>query len=290
MMKKATVFIGVCILSGSLSAYAQQRIFTVSTEEVRMDILVTVDGKPLDGLNASDFEIYDNGVRQKIEYVRLLEDMPIEATLILDMSRSVVGELLDNLKTAAHKLLEDFRHEDRVALITFNQAIVEGSPLTRDRDRIKTALDQVRPFGNSSLIDASYAGLVLAESGSQLPLVIIFSDGLNNSSWLSGSDVLETAKRNDSVVYAISTQLRPDKSFLADLTEITGGTLFEVEYTRGLEDIFLGILKEFRKRYLISYRPQGVSEEGWHKLEVRTHRRSAEIRTRSGYMRGASVK
>jgi hypothetical protein len=61
--------------------------------------------------------------------------------------------------------------------------------------------------------------------------------------------------------------------------------LFEVEDDRKLTDIFLGILQEFRKRYVLSYRPQGVSETGWHKLDVRVGIRSAEVHTRPGYMR-----
>jgi Ca-activated chloride channel family protein len=285
MMQKRAAIATFFILACSLSAAAQKRTFTVASQEVRVDVLVTDEGKPVDGLLASDFEIYDNGVRQTIEYAKMQQDMPLEAILIFDMSRSVVGQLLDNLKNAARELLGDFREEDRAALVMFNHAVVNGSSITADLDRIESALDRMRPSGNSSLIDASYAGLVMAEAGSGLPLVIIFSDGLDTSSWLSGDDVLETAKHNDSVVYGISTQIHKGKTFLSDLTELTGGMLFEVEDDRKLTDIFLGILQEFRKRYVLSYRPQGVSETGWHKLDVRVGIRSAEVHTRPGYMR-----
>lgn len=290
MRIKLSAFLAIFIAIGSYISSAQNRTFSISSEEVRVDVLATEDGKPLLDLRASDFEISDNGVRQEIEFARLQQHMPINATLVFDMSRSVVGEQLNHLKDAALGLLADFGDEDRAALITFNHAVVLGSELTGDFSEIKSALDQTKPFGRSSLIDASYAGLVLAESGSELPLIIIFSDGRDTLSWLTDDTVLETAKRNDSVVYAISTSRRPQKSFLKNLTELTGGTLFEVESTDNLETVFLDILKEFRTRYLLAYTPRGVSRTGWHKLDVRVKNKSATIRTRPGYMRSASVK
>lgn len=287
MRRKRVAFTAFCILICSLSAVAQEpTAFQVVVKEGHVDVLVTLDDKPLDGLSASDFELYDNGVRQTIESAKMQQGLPLEAILIFDMSRSVDGQLLDNLKNAARKLLEDFREEDRAALVMFNQAVVYGSPMTTDLGRIEEALERMRPSGNSSLIDASYAGLVLAETGSEsLPLIIIFSDGLDTASWLSGDDVLETAKHNDSVVYGISTQIQKGKTFLSDLTKLTGGILLEVEDDRKLTDYFLGILREFRKRYVLFYKPQGVSETGWHKLDVRVGIRSAEVHTRPGYMR-----
>jgi hypothetical protein len=70
---------------------------------------------------------------------------------------------------------------------------------------------------------------------------------------------LDSARRNNSVVYAVSAGRLPDKSFLRELSSITGGSLYEVESTKNLDSIFLNILKEFRQRYLLTYAPQNVS-------------------------------
>jgi hypothetical protein len=129
---------------------------------------------------------------------------------------------------------------------------------------------------------------LLAESGSELPLLIIFSDGLDTFSWLTGEAVLETAKHHDVVVYAVSTRRLPDKSFLSDLVEITAGSLFEADIIENLPAVFLRILDEFRQRYLLTYIPTGVSQSGWHKLEVRVKHRTAKIRARAGYMRDSA--
>ncbi|MEJ2110321.1 MAG: VWA domain-containing protein [Acidobacteriota bacterium] len=281
-----TLFLFVIV---SVAGFAQTRTFSVSSEEVRVDVLVTDEGIPVVDLNVSDFEIYDNGVRQEIEYAKLQRHMPLSAMLVFDMSGSVVGELLADLKEAAFGLISEFHDEDRIALITFNHALVLGTDFTSDFSQVRSALEQTKPAGNSSLIDAGYAGMMLAKSGAELPLIIIFSDGFDTFSWLTEGMVLETAKSIDSVIYAVSIHKQTDTSFLRNLTELTGGTLFEVESTRDLASIFLDTLSEFRSRYMLAYTPKGVPESGWHELEVRVHRPSAKIRTRPGYMKNASV-
>jgi hypothetical protein len=79
---------------------------------------------------------------------------------------------------------------------------------------------------------------------------------------------------------SVRSPTKPD--FLRDLTSITSGRLLEVEKTDNLATVFVGILEEFRRRYLLSYTPRGVSSEGWHKLDVRV-KRNAVVRARPGY-------
>jgi Ca-activated chloride channel family protein len=275
----------MCLTVGALAVPAQESTFSVVAEEVRVDVLVTEKGQPVEGLGVSDFELFDNGVRQEIHYAEPQGQMPVGAILVFDMSGSVAGELLDRLKEAADGFLADLKENDRVALVTFNHAVVLGSPLTGDIERVRQALNQAQGSGNSSLIDASYAGLVLAESRSELPLLIVFSDGLDTLSWLGEKEVLETAKSRDVVAYAVSTRRLPDKSFLNSLTEFTAGSLYEVDSIENLPAVFLSILDEFRQRYLLTYTPEDVPEGGWHKLEVRVKNRRAKVRARPGYMR-----
>ena len=304
MMVRISALFSIFVCTGILTFSAQQHTFRVEAEEVRLDVLVTEKGKPVPGLSAADFEVFDNGVRQEIQYVTLQKQTPVGATLVFDMSWSVSGELLGHLKDAAREFLGNLGEEDHAALITFNNAVILRSPHTRDLAKIRAALDRAEPFGNSSLFDGSYAGLIVAESRPDPPLLIIFSDGRDTFSWLTEEAVLETAKRSEAVVYAVSAGRLPNRtfstpeslfqarggklqgnSFLRELTDFTGGSLIGVESTRDLTAVFLGILEEFRQRYLLTYRPRGVSESGWHKLEVRVKLRSAKVSARPGYLR-----
>jgi VWFA-related protein len=164
------------------------------------------------------------------------------------------------------------------------------SPLTTDLEQIRAALDKAKPqpFSNSSAINASYAGLMLAQSKAARPLLIIFSDGLDTLSWLTEDEVLESAKQTDVVVYAVSAGHLQGKTFLHDLTKSTGGSVFEVESTKNLDKVFVGILEEFRRRYLLTFIPQGVSNSGWHTLKVRVKGSPDKIIHRLGYAMSSS--
>ncbi len=277
----------IAFLTACLSAPAQIPTFSVKTEEVRIDLLATENGKPVLGLSAHDFEVRDNGVLQKIEFVHF-EQTPISATLVLDMSSSVAGETLDNLKAAGNALLDRLKEGDRAALIQFSQTVNLGSPLTSDIRSVQRVLEKARanPFGDSALIDAAYAGLITAESKVERPLLVLFSDGLDTCSWLTSEAALESAKRGNAVVYGVSAGGMPNRNFLRDLSKATGGVLLEVESARDLGALFLKIIHEFRQRYLLTYSPRGVSDRGWHRIEVRVKKRKAKVLARSGYLAG----
>jgi VWFA-related protein len=286
MTRLSMMMLVLTALAGVAPSASQTPTFSVKTEEVRINVLVTEKGKPVRGLTAADFEVRDTGVKQTINYVSL-EQNHISATLVFDMSSSVAGALLQNLKDAGNGLLDRLKKGDRAALITFDRAVRLGSESTPDIGRVKTALDQVRiqspQGGTTSLIDASFAGLINAESKTDLPLVVIFTDGLDTSSWLTHEDVMETAKRCDAVVYAVSAGRLPGRTFLRDLTAATGGTAFEVESMNDIGRVFTNIIEEFRVRYLLTYSPRGVSKRGWHPLAVRVKRGNVKIMARTGY-------
>ena len=258
-----------------------QTTFTSRIEAVRVDILVTENGQPLQGLTAKDFEVLDNGVRQKIDLASF-EKIPVNVVLALDMSASLQGLRLGHLQTAGRALLNGLKPGDRAGLVTFSHVVVPSVALGEDFDRVRAALEQVQGEGQTSLIDAIYAGIVMGESDAGRSLLIVFSDGVDTSSWLTSESVLETARRSDVVVYAVEVGARR-ASFTRELSEATGGRLFAVESTKDLSEVFSRILEEFRVRYLISYSPQGVTGAGWHRLDVRVRARGATVRARPGY-------
>ncbi len=282
-MNKFRPAIGAVFFLGFVFAAAGQTpTFAVKTEEVRVDALVTDHGKPAHGLRPADFEVFDNGELQKVDFAGQ-DPIPFNAVLVLDMSSSVAGERLRHLRYASGLLLDALKEDERAALVTFSHAVSIDSELTENIDLVKARLESVEPFGDTAVIDASYTGLILAESRPGRPLVIVFSDGLDTSSWLTEDAVLDAAKHSDAVVYAVSSGKHPKMTFLQDLAQYTGGALFRIESTGNLGKVFLDILEEFRQRYLLTYLPQGVLSKGWHKLEVRVKDRKLTVKARPGF-------
>ncbi|HEU4887859.1 MAG TPA: hypothetical protein VFV49_08240, partial [Thermoanaerobaculia bacterium] len=87
-------------------------------------------------------------------------------------------------------------------------------------------------------------------------------------------------------VYCVTVRGSGRSEFLRDLSRQTGGSIVEIASTTDLQKTFVGILDEFRQRYLLSYTPRGVSREGWHRLQVRLKGRRGTVTARAGYMAG----
>ena len=122
------------ITSGSVRAVTQGPTFASKVEAVRVDVLVTEQGRAVRGLQAAEFEVLDNGVRQEVDLVSF-EQIPLNAILVLDMSVSVAGERLDHLRAAARGLLDGLTAEDQAALVTFNHVVFQGSGLTTNLEQ-----------------------------------------------------------------------------------------------------------------------------------------------------------
>lgn len=278
--------VSVAVLLGSaVMPSAQQPTFSAKREAVRVDVLVTDRGRLVNGLTAADFELRDNGVPQTIDLVSF-QQIPLNVFLALDTSASVSGQRLTDLQTAGHALLDRLAKDDRSALLTFSHTILRREALTGTTARVRQALTDVRPSGDTALVDGTYAAIMLDPADGGRNLLLVFSDGLDTASWLKPEHVLDSAKRSDFVVYGVSSRGPEGAKFLEDLTDVTGGTTLKIASTQELSATFLKILDEFRQRYLISYSPTGVSRSGWHRLEVRVKGRRVTVKSRAGYQAG----
>ncbi|HEX7778717.1 MAG TPA: VWA domain-containing protein, partial [Vicinamibacterales bacterium] len=195
----------------------------------------------------------------------------------------VAGDRLEHFRQALDRVIGTLRGDDRVALVSFSHEISTLASATPDRDRLRARLRQARGTGGTSLFDAAQTGLVLSDRDDERGLLLVFSDGLDTTSFLSPGRVLETAKRTQVVSYAVSAQGTRNR-FLRDLVTLTGGSYLEIQSTSDLGTAFAGILEEFRHRYLLSYRPEGVTAGGWHQIEVRVRRPGVTVRARAGYL------
>jgi VWFA-related protein len=279
MIRACIVLLLASVIAGAPSSTAQT--FRSNVQGVRVDVLVTDRGRPLGGLTADDFELYDNGVRQPITLADF-DQLPLNVVLAFDVSRSLTSDRLEQLRRAAGALIGGLSQQDQAGLITFTHAVALPHGLTRDLPRLRHALARVESGGGTALVDGVYAGITLAESAVGRALLIVFSDGVDTSSWLTPERVLQIARRSDVVAYGVSVG-RQKPEFLRDLVEATGGQVFESESAENLEQRFLAMLDEFRRRYVLMYTPTST-DPGWHRLEVRVKGRRATVQARPGYL------
>jgi Ca-activated chloride channel family protein len=261
-------------------------VFAAEVEVVRVDVLVTRDGEPVRGLKAEHFELKDNGIPQALDRVTFQESA-VDALLVLDVSASVVGRKLGALQDAAGAFLDGLSRDDRAALVGFQHSIVTAVPLTRQLSRVRFGLETVPGGGATALHDAVYLALRLPEASDRRSAVVVFSDGVDNRSWLSGKTVVEAAGRSDVVVYGVDAREPgdPRHRFLEDVCRATGGRVWRVRNEDDLPARFLEVLDDIRARYLLSYTPRGVDVPGWHDLEVKLEGVKGDVLARPAYYR-----
>jgi VWFA-related protein len=280
--------VATMIVAVVLPLVAQQPTFSTRRETVRVDVLVSDRGQPVLNLRADEFEILDSGVPQEVEFAAF-EEVPLTVTLALDTSVSIDAERLAHLRDGGHAVLENLTPVDRASLLTFADRVVLREPSTPTLDRIKTSLDRLRPtqetFGGTALVDACFTAVTALDEDAARGLLIVFTDGVDTSSWLTAPQVLDVAKRSNLVVYGVSSTPLPKGSFLRDLTDATGGDAIQIRSSALLRPTFVRILDEFRHRYLLSFSPSNGSSTGWHPITVRVKNRRVDVRARPGYTR-----
>ncbi|SRR6266851_2023099 len=279
----AVALIAALLLPSGPVRALQRHSFSSGTLGVRVDVLVTDGRNPVGGLTAADFELRDNGVVQPIDLVDS-SDVPVNAVLALDTSVSTSGQRQNDLIAASLALLEGLKPADRAALTTFSHAVAPRIPLTTDLSAVRAELLRFEPSGDTSIMDGVYVALTATLTQTGRSLVVVCTDGYDTTSWLEPEEVLEGAKRSNAVIYAVTAAEARRRSPLKDLTEATGGHLFQISSSGDLHAAFQNILRDFRSRYILAYSPQGVPIGGFHHLDVRVKRRGLTVKARSGYI------
>jgi VWFA-related protein len=278
---------GVVLLSSGL--VGQQNpppVFRGHVEKVRVDALVTDHNRPVSGLVADDFEVKDNGV--------VVRDLEISTTagsvsvaVALDLSGSVEQQGLQDLTRACQALVDALDPDDTAWLVTFsNQFALKAGPV-KDPDVVRRALASIRAGGGTSMWDAVFGSLSLVSGQAGRSLVILLSDGMDTTSWLSEKRAMEILKRADVTLNAIRP---PDVPYgfieLEAAAKLTGGDVRDAEKGAKLQEQFVRMLNEFRLGYVLTYSPPAAGIErrdGWHKIEVKLKHKNGDVRTRAGY-------
>lgn len=282
-------------------------VFGVSVEYVHIDAFVSQRGEPVTGLVASNFELRDNGVVQQVE-LAAADAHPLLAVLAFDVSNSLSGERLEGLKAASQALLDALRPQDEATLFTFSDEVEWLVPPTEDKAAVRRALNRLRPGGGTLVMDALYAAITLPKSTGRT-LVVLFTDGADNMSWLNGQKVRSVAERSNALVHVVSLRARrqdatplpmdprgqtplPDEMpalefedgwALKQIAETTGGRYWEAESPERLKTAFAAIAESLGRRYVLRYVPENVERAGWHRIELRLKGKRGDVQTRRGY-------
>ena len=282
----------LALLAASVTVQGQEPTFRSGTQIVSVVTTVTdSQGRLVPGLEREAFSIRDNGRPQEITFFQN-DVQPFTVVVMLDYSASMTANL-DLLEAAAEQFVLRMLPADRGQVGSFSDKIQFSGTFTSDRDDLIFALRDLQ-FGNPTrLYDAISESIGMLEGIEGRKVVLAFTDGDDTASRVGMGHVLDRARDQEVMIYAIGLEseyfngqrqvrTRPDRG-LRRLAEETGGGYFELRKTDELAPTFTRVAQELHSQYTLGFTPATLDGRE-HRLEVRMNQPGMNARARRSYI------
>src|SRR5262249_27407593 len=240
-------------------------------------------GRPVADLDREHFRLWEDRIEQKIEYF-VSEDIPQTVGILFDVSASMKNKITA-AREAAMKFLQMANPDDGVFLMEFNDRAELSIDFTTNFERLEQQFVAASADGNTALYDAVYLGLQKVRVGhNPRKALLLISDGEDNWSSYTFSQVKEFLKESDAQLYAIGIESwdsphhmrteerdpRIARIVLKDFSDLSGGRAFFTTSVADLNDICTRIAIELKSQYLLGYVSTNTNEDGkWRKISLR---------------------
>jgi Ca-activated chloride channel homolog len=256
-----------------------------STVPIRVDVnlvLVPVSivdplNRQVTGLDKDNFEVFEGKQRQEIRHFSS-EDAPISVGAIFDVSGSMAGKI-DRAREAVLEFFKTANPQDEFFIMAFADKPEEVADFTQSVEEIEGRLVFMVPKGRTALLDAIYLSLhKMSQAKYEKKALLIISDGGDNHSRYTESEVKNLVKESDVQIYAIGVydhyfpteEERLGPQLLNDIADLAGGRAFSIDNPNDLADVATKIGIELRNQYVLGYRPTNPAHDGkWHKIRVK---------------------
>ena len=293
------VILAGAVLVASSSEQRRRRatdddVFRSGIDLVQMSAtVVDEDGRLVGDLRREDFEVFENGVRQTVTHFTR-DRVPLSVGVVLDVSQSMYGQRIGDARLALDRFLADLLDpEDEVFVIVFNHTPRVEVRWTLGPRQLRNRLDDIRPFGGTSIYDAMMEALPLFDVRQhQRAAVVLISDGSDTGSHADVRDVRRLLRRSDVFVYAIAIDApdtrpindRVNPFALREMTTESGGYTEVVHDSPELGPATARIADELNRQYTLSYMPSRPADGSYRSIRVRVVGSEYRVRTRRGYV------
>ena len=255
---------------------------------IRVDVnLVTVltsvldeKNRPAPDLPAEAFQLFEEGVQQKIEFFEPETQQPLDIALMIDTSMSTHKEFAFEQEAAAHFIRQVLRPGDALAVYGFDETVTQYGNFSSDVKGLQDAVRRIPAGAGTSIYDAVFlATRALGRRNSERRrVVILVTDAGETTSHSDFENTRREAVRSGALLYSIV--IRPVKNesgrntagehALETITDNTGGALFFPDSIQDLGIIFDRIDRELRTQYRLAYypNPRGPANT-YRKIEVK---------------------
>jgi Ca-activated chloride channel family protein len=253
--------------------------------------------RPSPDLPIEAFQLFEEGVRQKIEVFESETQQPLELALMIDASLSAHKEISFEQEAAAHFIRQVLRPNDHLAVFAFDENVTQVAAFSDKVAPLQEAVRRIPPGAGTSIYDAVLlASHALEKRGEDRRRVIVMVTDAGETTSRSDFDAARKgAVRSGALLYTIV--IRPVKSesgrntagehALETMTDTTGGAMFYPDSPQELDIIFDRIDRELRTQYRLAYypNPRGPADT-YRRIEVKVLNGDYHVRHRKTYLTG----
>lgn len=259
--------------------------FRLDVKLIQVPVQVTdMRDRPIMGLRKGDFRLFEDDVEQEIVTFGM-EDAPISTGLVFDASGSMRNRIEES-RTAVDQFCRTAVTGDEFFLVKFSDKAELISPFTRSAGEILRQLNFIQPGGWTAMVDAiklSVEEMRLAANPRKVLLVL--SDGGDNNSRYSESELLSVLREADVRIYAIGLFQRP--RYLEKLAEETGGKVIWVHKLSELPEAMETLSVQIRNEYVAGYFSNRSPNDGrYHRVKVEVQPPAGLKQVRASWRRG----
>jgi Ca-activated chloride channel homolog len=264
-----------------------------------VNVLVSVldeHNRPASDLPRESFQIFEEGVEQKIEVFEPETQLPLDLALMIDSSLSAHKEIAFEQEAAAHFIRQVLRPGDRLAVFAVGESVTQLAAFSDNVATLQAAVRRMPSDTGTSIYDAILlASRSLAHRGEdRRHVIILVTDAGETTSRADFDAARKEAVRSGSLLYTIV--IRPVKNesgrntagehALETITDTMGGAMFFPDEVRELDGIFDRINRELRTQYRLGYypNPRGPAN-AYRQIEVKVSGKY-QVRHRKSYLTG----
>src|SRR5208282_2158725 len=253
--------------------------------------------RPARDLPVEAFQVFEEGVAQKIEVFESETKLPLDLALMIDSSMSANMEIAFEKEAAAHFIRQVLRPGDSLSVFGFDENVTQMVAFSDNVANLQAAVRKIPPGAGTSIYDAVLLGAkALEHRGEERRRVILLvTDAGETTSRADFEAARKEALRSDALLYTIV--IRPMKNesgrntagehALTTITETTGGDMFFPDTPEELNVIFDLIDRELRTQYRLAYypTPRGPANT-YRSIEVKVLNGDYHVRARKTYLTG----
>ncbi len=257
------------LLAGHASAQQQLTVqvagLTASDASSAQGVVSVLDsnGRPLAELTAQEFQAWINDVSVPITGVSRGIDstQPINVALVVDVSGSTQQNGAFQLaKDAVHQFLNGLSEQDRVAIVTFDDAVGVVLPFTQDRAAAGAAIDGLHATDTTALYQATvYSARLAASSTIGRRAVVLLTDGVDNNSPATRDDAIAAAGALGVPIFTIGLGATIDRDYLTQIAKVSGGQFADTPTADGVAELYRSVGEVLRGQYILTLDSSAVN-------------------------------